>query len=131
MALQNQIDTLRSQFHQELGSVSDSKEIEQIRVRYLGKKGPLQNLMQELKNCPPQDKPQLGKLINDLKVEITLQIDEKFTKLSIQERDSRLILEKIDISLPGRRSFLGKVHPLSAHLKRAVDILVGMGFTVQ
>jgi phenylalanyl-tRNA synthetase alpha chain len=67
MPLATQIAEIRSQFLNELKIAGHSKDVEHLKVRYLGKKGPVQNLMQELKNCSQEERPLLGKLINDLK----------------------------------------------------------------
>ncbi len=131
MSLGPQIEEIRSQFLQELRSVSHSKEIENLKVRYLGKKGPVQNLMLELKNCAPQERPLFGKLINDLKEELSSHVDNTLFRMLDEEKNARLQTERIDITLPGEEDVLGTTHPVNQMMKKAVDILIGMGFSVQ
>lgn len=130
-SLMHQIEQLRSAFIQELQSASHTKDLEHLKVKYLGKKGPVQNLMLELKNSPSQERPQLGKLVNDLKEELVSHCDHTLARLKQQEMLDRFEQEGIDPSLPGRKGFLGRLHPVIQTLERAVDILSNMGFSVQ
>ncbi|MDP1607909.1 MAG: phenylalanine--tRNA ligase subunit alpha [Chlamydiales bacterium] len=130
-SLMHQIEQLRSAFIQELQSASHTKDLEHLKVKYLGKKGPVQNLMLELKNSPSQERPQLGKLVNDLKEELVSHCDHTLARLKQQEMLDRFEQEGIDPSLPGRKEFLGRLHPVIQTLQRAVDILSNMGFSVQ
>lgn len=130
-SLMHQIERLRSAFIQELQSASHTKDLEHLKVKYLGKKGPVQNLMLELKNSPSQERPQLGKLVNDLKEELVSHCDHTLARLKQQEMLDRFEQEGIDPSLPGRKGFLGRLHPVIQTLERAVDILSNMGFSVQ
>ncbi len=130
-SLTHQIEQLRSYFLQELREASHTKDLENLKVKYLGKKGPVQNLMLELKNSPTDERPQLGKLINDLKEELLSHCDHSLSRLAAEEMLSRFQEEKLDPALPGRRAFLGRSHPVIQTLDRVVDILVGMGFSVR
>ena len=87
--------------------------------------------MQELKSCSSEERPHLGKLINDLKEEFVLHCENSFSRLKQEERSVAFEKERIDATLPGRRHFLGRAHPISQMLRQIVDILIGMGFSVQ
>ena len=130
-SLTHQIEQLRSHFLQELREASHTKDLENLKVKYLGKKGPVQNLMMELKNSPTDERPQLGKLINDLKEELLSHCDNSLSRLKDEEMHARFKEEKLDPALPGRKSFLGRSHPVIQTLDRIIDILVGMGFSVR
>ena len=127
----NQIGQLRSHFMRELQEALSSKELENLKLKYLGKKGSLQALMVDLKNCSSDERPHCGKLINDLKEEVVSHCDHSLERLKAQELRVQLQREWIDPTLPGRPLFLGKEHPLNQMLHRVVDILIGMGFSVQ
>jgi len=116
---------------QELSGALTSQDLEALKIRYLGKKGPIQALMQELKGVTSAERPHFGKLINDLKEELTAHLDNSFQRLRSQEQDLRLAQEKIDPTLPGRKSYLGRTHPIQQMLEKILDILVGMGFSVR
>lgn len=131
MTLSKKIDKLRQDFHNELKAASCLKDLEELKVKYLGKKGPVQALMIELKNAPSDERPHLGKLINDLKVELTSSCDEHLLRMTEREMKDRFSLEAIDPTLPGRSQYLGRAHPITQMMQRGVDILIGMGFTVR
>lgn len=130
-SLQKLIDELRSHFLAELKKAAHSKDIEEIKVKYLGKKGSIQGLMSELKSCTPEERPQFGKWINDLKEEVVVHCENELNSLKQNELNKRLQAEWIDITLPGRRSNVGHCHPITLVMNRIIDILMGMGFSVQ
>lgn len=130
-SLHIQIGELRNQFLRELKEALNSKDLEAIKVKYLGKKGPVQSLMQELRHATPDERPLLGKLINDLKEELTQHCDHSLHRLKTEELNLRLSQETIDPTLPGRRASLGRIHPLQQMLQKILDVLIGMGFSIQ
>lgn len=129
--MQQNIDSLLKEFLNELSQVATSHHLETIKVKYLGKKGPIQNLMKGLKDVTADQRPLVGKQINDLKEEIATKIAAFETDLVIREQESQLANEKIDITLPGRRRFAGRKHIITQTMDEIIDILVGMGFSVQ
>jgi phenylalanyl-tRNA synthetase alpha chain len=130
-ALHELIGELRSRFLSELKGISSSKDVESLKVRYLGKKGPVQALMLELKAASSDERPHLGKLINDLKQELSLHCDHSLQRLQEEEQSLRLASESIDPTLPGRRNLLGRIHPIQQMLDKVLDILKGMGFAIR
>lgn len=129
--MEKEIAVLKQDFQQELSSVSTTSQIEALKVKYLGKKGPLQNLMKFLKDVPPEQRPAVGKWINDLKEEVSSQIEQLQIQLISSEEESQLKKEAIDITLPGRRRFPGRKHIISQTLDEMIEVLAGMGFSVQ
>ena len=129
--MQDQLSSLRKQFQSELSTTQASKDVELLKVKYLGKKGSIQDLMQHLRNTPAEERPAVGQLINTLKEEISHLCDQALQSFSQAELAKRLGEEKIDISLPGRRSYLGKYHPLSQMMEEITQIFISMGFSVQ
>lgn len=131
MSLPEQIKRIRSEFFSDLGAVSSSKDLEQVKIKFLGKKGSVQALMLDLKGCSSQERPRLGKLINDLKEELIARSEEQLGQLNDLEMQERLLQESIDPTLPGRRQYLGRAHPIMQMMDRAIDVLIGMGFSVR
>ncbi len=131
MSLSGKIKQIRQEFLGELEVASSAKDLENIKVKYLGKKGPVQSLMLELKNCSTEERPLFGKQINDLKEEFVALVEENLSRLKTRELDARLTEEAIDPTMPGRRRYSGRVHPVMQMMDRAVDVLVGMGFSVR
>lgn len=129
--MEEKVSSLRQSFQKDLSSVQNTKDLEQLKVKFLGRKGPIQELMVELRNCSVEERPHFGKVINDLKEEIALLCDQALQSLHQIEETKRIAEEKIDISLPGRRNFIGRKHPLTLMLEEVIEILVSMGFSVQ
>ncbi|MCB1115676.1 MAG: phenylalanine--tRNA ligase subunit alpha [Chlamydiia bacterium] len=129
--MKKRIQDLKQSFLSELKTAQKTKELEELRVKYLGKKSPIQALMQDLRSCAPEERPEMGKLINTLKQEVTEELTSHFEKLEVQELNIRLAEETVDVTLPGRRKHLGRKHPLTQMLDEVIDILIGMGFSVE
>lgn len=131
MSLSQQIEELRCRFLEELQVTLTVKDIELLKVKYLGKKGPITSLMMELKNCPEGDRPHLGKWINDLKEELTLHCESSLARVKAEELTEQFSREWLDSTLPGRKAPLGREHPVQQMLQKVLDILIGMGFSIQ
>ncbi len=129
--MQPSINEIREQFVHEMEGVRTSADLDAIKIKFLGKKGPLQNLMKNLKDVPPEQKPHAGKSINELKEFMTNVCEELEKKLIAQEEVRQLAEEAIDITLPGRKDFIGRKHPLTQAMDQIITILEGMGFSVQ
>lgn len=125
------IETLRQDFTKELSNAHTSGDIESVKVKYLGKKGPIQQLMKNLKELTPEERPAFGKVINDLKEELEERCATMLNILIVREENERLSKEKIDVTLPGRDRFSGRKHLLTQVMDQIIDILVAMGFSVQ
>jgi len=129
--LQNKIHELKTLFQKEVADVKHTKDLEDLRVKYLGKKSPIQELMKLLRDLSPEERPIVGQLINQLKEEITEVIETTFDLLKKQELSLKLSQEEIDVTLPGRGRFPGRQHPLTTMVDEVIDILSQMGFSVQ
>jgi phenylalanyl-tRNA synthetase alpha chain len=129
--VQHKIHSLRQQFQSDLAQVQHSAQVEQLKVKYLGRKGPIQDLMQHLREAPQELRPQLGKEINELKEEVAALCEQALSSYSEVEQAQQIASEKVDMTLPGRASSLGRMHPISQMFKEVIDIHIGMGFTVQ
>ncbi len=129
--MEEKILELKMTFDGEINHVSSVKEIDLMKVRYLGKNGPVQDLMKSLKDTLSDQRPLYGKLINELKESFSEKIDQKALDLKAQAMQEKLLNESIDISLPGRSlQSMGALHPITQMLDKVVDVLTGMGFSV-
>ena len=125
------IEQLYNEFEHEIKTIASTNDLETLKVKYLGKKGPIQNIMKELKDVPPEQRPEFGKCVNDLKEDISKKIDEKQNILVQSEENQQLLSEKIDITLPGRRRFIGRKHVINQVMDEMIEILIELGFSVQ
>ncbi len=128
--MHDKVSLLRQQFQADFSKIAQAKDVEEIKVKYLGKKGPIQELMQDLRTVSADERPLMGKLINDLKVEITHLCEKGLEGLGAAEEAKRIEEEKIDVTLPGRTQFVGKKHPVNLLLDEVLSIFKGMGFSV-
>lgn len=129
--MEKSIYNLELEFQSDLAKIKDSQSLEDLKVKYLGKKGPVQDLMKLLRDVSSEERPLMGKKINDLKESLSGSIAILEKQFIQKEEQSRLEVEKLDISLPGRRRSIGKQHPLTLAMDEIIQILVGMGFSVQ
>lgn len=107
-----------------------STELEAIRVKYLGKKGEVTQLLRGMGKVPPEERPRLGKLVNEARDKLERALQEAGGKLAALEEQRRLEGEGVDITLPGRRPPLGHKHPLTLVLDEIKHVFRGMGFDV-
>jgi phenylalanyl-tRNA synthetase alpha chain len=129
--VQTLIADLYSQFQEDLSHTSNVTEIENLKIKYLGKKGSIQDLMKGLKEASPEERPLLGKGINDLKEIVEAKIEERQATFGSQEQQERLEKETLDITLPGKRKFSGRKHIITHTMEEMLGILGKMGFSVQ
>jgi phenylalanyl-tRNA synthetase alpha chain len=124
------VDTIVAAAREELERAGGSQDLEQIRVRYLGKKGLLTQLLRSIPGLGPEERPRLGQAANRAKAELEAELDRRLAAVTAAERQVRLASERVDLSLPGRRAAAGTLHPLSRVLDEIVDVFVGLGFAV-
>ncbi|MFI5334509.1 MAG: phenylalanine--tRNA ligase subunit alpha, partial [Chlamydiales bacterium] len=129
--MEEQVDSLRHAFQGDLKRVKDSRDVEQLKIKYLGKKGAVQGLMENLRHSSKEERPRLGKLINEIKEEIEKLCDQAARGLHEIQLKERLDREKIDVTTPGRRTFLGRKHPITLMMDELIEIFSKMGFSVQ
>ena len=123
------ITKFRQDFDSLLESASDPKQLEQIRIDFLGKKGKLPGLMKELRNVSPEEKPQIGKDINLLKQHVENKINSKGACLGT--KSSKKSDETFDTTLPGRKELTGTLHPITQVMEEITSIFFGLGFQVE
>ncbi len=121
-----EITTLRSQIEAELPAVTSAELLEQFRLRHLVKKGTLTALMERLREVPKEDKPLVGKALNELRQ----FVDQEFTRLKEQFDSAQSTSKLIDVTLPGRREKRGSVHPVQQTLDGILSVFRKMGFSV-
>jgi phenylalanyl-tRNA synthetase alpha chain len=125
--MKNQIEEVKSKFLSEILSVEDEKQLEELRVKYLGRRGIIQSLFDKLREVPKEEKPALGKLLNELKELAQRKYNEK--KLEIERKKAR-VESVVDLTIPGRLKYTGRKHPLTQTLEEIKKIFIGMGFEV-
>ncbi|RUM30347.1 MAG: phenylalanine--tRNA ligase subunit alpha [Aquifex sp.] len=113
-----------------LSSVSSLKELQEVKVKYLGNKGIIKDLLKKIKEIPPQERREYGKRVNELKEFTERLIKEKETQLRSLELKEKLKKEWVDLTVPPVRT-VGSLHPITVTLDRIITIFKGMGFEVE
>lgn len=129
--MHSQIEELKESFQKDLKSALKAKDLEDIKVKYLGKKGPVVALMQNLREVSVEERPQFGQLINRLKEMLEEKIEAHHRHLDLVETEERLSSEKVDISLPGKRANMGRKHIITQMIDEVLGVLISMGFSVE
>ena len=104
--------------------------LENLRVKYLGKKGELTAILKQMGTLSEEERPVIGQLANEVREALTGSIDARREELASRMLEMRLRSEKIDVTMPGKPVAVGKKHPLNTVLDEAKDIFIGMGFTI-
>ncbi|OGT25218.1 MAG: phenylalanine--tRNA ligase subunit alpha [Gammaproteobacteria bacterium RIFCSPLOWO2_02_FULL_42_14] len=108
----------------------DAVEVQALRVKYLGKKGELTELLKQLGSLDAADRPRAGQFINDAKSQIQEWLNTRENQFNQAQLNARLSSEKMDVTLPSRGQALGSQHPVSRVRDRVVTLFSTMGFTV-
>lgn len=115
----------------EIASAENSAALEEIRVKYLGKKGELTTILRGMGSLSAEERPIVGKLVNIAKNEVEAKLEEVGKSIKEKEKNAKLASEVIDITLPGKKQVVGKRHPLDLTLESMKNIFISMGFTIE
>ena len=113
-----------------LKAADSAEAIENARLRFLGKKGELTAVLRGMGALSAEERPVIGGIANEVRQKIEATISSVSEKLSEKELEARLEREKIDVTLPGKKTDIGKKHPLTSVLDELCDIFTGMGFSI-
>jgi phenylalanyl-tRNA synthetase alpha chain len=125
------MQALRERFQKELSQVRSLRELQEIRARYLGRKGALTEALKGLKALPPEERRQQGRLLNELKASMEEALRQRQQALKEAELKEALTREALDITLPGHYGPPGRPHPVSTVLEEIVEVFLSMGFSVE
>ena len=128
--MKEELEALQKETLTFLSQASTEKEVSEIRVRVLGRKGSLTQLLKGLGALPEADRREVGRCANQIKEGLESRIEETLLCIQEQERKKALEKEKIDVTLPGRRIPFGKKHPITRTLDEIIDIFSRLGFEV-
>ena len=129
--MQEKLLAIKEAAFNEISAAENSGALEEIRVKYLGKKGELTTILRSMGALSKEERPVVGKLVNEAKNEVEQRLEEVSRNIKEKEKNAKLASEVIDISLPGKRNVIGKRHPLDLTLESMKEIFISMGFTVE
>ncbi|MEA4961343.1 phenylalanine--tRNA ligase subunit alpha [Lutispora sp.] len=128
--MKDKLAKIKSESIVEIDNVENSQQLEEIRIKYLGKKGELTQLLRGMGQLSPEERPLMGQLANEVRDQINDKIEETAYCLKRKDLEKRLRSEFIDVTMPGKKKQLGNRHPMTKVLNEIEDIFIGMGFTV-
>ena len=125
-----QLEAIEKKAFEELTAAQDLKDLDAVRVKYLGKKGELTAILKQMGKLSAEERPVIGQPANQVRAQIEERLEETKTNLEAHLLDQRLATETLDVTMPGKRSVLGKKHPITIVLDELKEIFIGMGFDV-
>ncbi|MBM3150319.1 MAG: phenylalanine--tRNA ligase subunit alpha, partial [Chloroflexi bacterium] len=125
----NQLEELASKASEDLGKINDSKDLEAWRVRFLGRKSSLTQILRLLASLPLEERRAVGARANEIKLTLETRLEEKKRELEVGSVVS-VGLKSLDVTLPGKPLNIGRMHLTTQILEEICDILGGMGFQV-
>jgi len=126
----NAVSELQNRAMAEISASADLRELDELRVRYLGKKGEVTAQLKALGSMEPEQRKAHGQAVNALRDELNRAIGERRAVLEGQALEQKLLSEKVDVTLPGRGEHRGGLHPVTLAMDRAVAIFTKLGFDV-
>lgn len=128
--MQNQLSSILQEVKEQLTKAVSTPEAEEVRVRVLGKKGKLTEILRSMGTMSPEDRKEFGKNANAVRMEIEKLLEEKFTALRSAQKFERFKQEKIDVTEPGIKVKLGVKHPITITIDELSKVFMNMGFSI-
>jgi phenylalanyl-tRNA synthetase alpha chain len=129
--MEEQLKTIQQEALEEIKNAEEMKELQSIKVTYLGKKGSLTQVLRGMGKLSKEERPVIGELANQVREAITKSLDEKTANLERLEMEKQLEKEAIDVTLPGRPIKVGGAHLLTQIIEEIEDLFIGMGYEVR
>lgn len=128
--MKDKLQSLLNNATDEINKAQAVKDLEELRVKYLGKKGEITSILKGMKDLSNEERPKVGKIVNEVREAIENLLSESRNKREKEELESRLNEERIDVTLPGKEFKIGHKHPLLGVIDEIRDIFVSMGYKV-
>lgn len=128
--MKQKLEQIKAEVENILSDVKDLEALEQIRIKYLGKKGELTAVLKEMGKLTPEERPVIGALANEIRSKLENEIDNKKAQLEAKAEEEKLANEVLDVTMPGKKPEIGKLHPLTQTMNTVKDTFIGMGFQI-
>ncbi len=128
--MKEKLEQIKADVEGILKNAADLDTLENIRIKYLGKKGELTSVLKGMGKLSKEERPKIGALANEVRAKLEAELDEKKTALAAKLEEAKLKAEVIDVTMPGKKQEEGKLHPLTKVLNEIKDIFIGMGFQI-
>ncbi|MBQ1231360.1 MAG: phenylalanine--tRNA ligase subunit alpha, partial [Clostridia bacterium] len=128
--MREQLSKIREEALVAVKAATALSEIEELRVRFLGKKGEVSSILKQLGGLSAEERPVIGQLANEVRADIDAAISDAKKRLEADALNQKLAAEKLDITMPGKSGKIGGLHPINTVLNDMIDIFQSMGFDV-
>lgn len=128
--MKEEIQKIKEEAIKEIGEIQDKAKLNEIKVKYLGKKGSLTKALKNMGGLTPEERPIIGKLANEVRDLLEETIEKKEKEINKKELEKRLETENIDITEPSKKEKLGSIHPITKIIKEVEEIFLGMGYKI-
>jgi len=128
--MQARLQEMKQQALAQLEQVSDAAQLQELRVKYLGKKGELTEILRGMGSLSPEERPVVGQIVNEVREAVESAIAARQTQLEEAVLSAQLASQQIDVTLPARPLAIGTMHPLARIIEEVEDIFIGLGFEV-
>ncbi len=128
--MKEQLQALQQEALQEIEVASTQKALNGVRIKYLGKKGPMTEVLRGMGKLSPEERPVVGDLANTVRAAIQEALETRIESVKATELEAKLAAEAIDVTLPGRTSLPGHTHLLQQIVDEMEDLFVGLGYTI-
>lgn len=128
--MKEKLTAMKAQALTEINQATDMDRLNEVRIKYLGKKGELTHILRGMGGLSAEERPVIGQLANEVREQVESALTEMTKTIKEKEIGAKLEQEKIDVTLPGRPVFLGHQHPLNKVLREIEDIFIRLGFQV-
>ena len=128
--MKENLEKIKSESIIEIDRIESIQQLEEVRIKYLGKKGKLTQLLRGMGQLSSEERPIIGQLANEIRDRINEKIEETAYCLKRKDLEKKLRSEFIDVTMPGKKKKLGNKHPMTKVLNQIEDIFIGMGFTI-
>lgn len=128
--IRKQLEAIEGNALDAISNAEGTEQLNELRVRYLGKKGELTGILRSMGSLPAEDRPVVGQMVNDARERVEQELERKLQLSREAEKAARLAAEALDVTMPAKVQKRGKLHPLTQTMRQIVDIFVGMGFEV-
>ena len=124
------LENIKKEYLELVKDIKNEKELYDLRVKFLGKKGALTEIMKGARDLSPEERPTFGKLVNEVKTFINESLEERKVELAEKALELKLASENIDVTLPSRKVDLGGMNPLNKVIEEVEEIFISMGYSV-
>ncbi len=128
--MKEQLAKIRAEALSAFESVKDAAALDELRVRYLGKKGELTAVLKQMGKLSAEERPAMGQLANEVRSALEGALDAATQKMEAAALELKLKAETVDVTIPGKQVQVGRRHPMNTALDEIKEIFIGMGFTV-